>query len=411
MTSTGSADLTAAGPAETTVAKQKTRLDFIDILRALAVLSVFGLHLRAFWVEPGGLPVDGPLFVLDRLLAQGAAGVDLFVVLSGFCLTYPLVRGRAAGIARISTRRFYKRRAIRILPAYYASVALVLALMQVPEFRERIVAGPPDAQDVLAHLFLVQPFFPDSTGAINGPLWSISLEVTLYLCFPLSLLALRRWGWTRLIAGTVLLAASWHVLAIVLEQSTSNVVAANFTYLLPAHLFQFVLGMLAADLVARPRPRQKLLALACLLLGTPVGAAGTIVSEDFLRILGWGVAAFGLTVLASSVLGLRQTRPWSVLRAATRLGLVSFSFYLLHQPVLLLIGPVARDLTTDPLALYVMGATLGLATMYLIGLIFFRLVERPFLVSGGMKDAIKPDEPRSTAESGQDRHGVSGSPS
>jgi len=179
---------------------------------------------------------------------------------------------------------------------------------------------------------------------------------------------------------------------------------------LPAHLFQFVLGMFAADLVARPRPRQKPLSLACLLLGAPIGAAGTILSEDFIRTFGWGVAAFGLTVFASSVLGLRQTKSWSVSRAATRLGLVSFSFYLLHQPFLLLLGPVARDLTTNPLALYVLGATVGLATMYLIGLAFFRFVERPFLISGGMKDAIKPDAPLSTGESDQDRRGPTLSP-
>lgn len=395
MTSAGRADVTAGSPKETAVTTQKSRLDFIDILRALAVLSVFGLHVRAFWLGPDQVSSNGPLFVLDRILAQGAAGVDLFVVLSGFCLTYPLVRGRAAGVAQISTRRFYKRRAIRILPAYYASVALVLALLQVPKLQERMVARPPDATDVIAHLFLVQPLFPDRIGAINGPTWSISLEVALYLCFPLTLLLLRRWGWSRLIAGTVLLAVGWHILGKVLEQTSPDGIAANFTYLLPAHLFQFVLGMLAADLVARPRQRQQKLALACLLLGAPLGASGTILGEALMRTLGWGVAGFGLTVFASSVLARRQMKPWSPSRVGTRIGLVSFSFYLLHQPFLLLTAPVARALTSSPVALYVIAATLGLAVMYLVALIFFRLVERPFLVSGGMKDAIKPDAHRS----------------
>lgn len=240
----------------------------------------------------------------------------------------------------------------------------------------------------------MQPLFPDRIGAINGPLWSISLEVTLYLCFPLSLLALRRWGWVRLIASTVLLAAAWHALAILLAQTNPDGIAANFSYLLPAHLFQFVLGMLAADLVARPRLHQRKLALACLVLGGPLGVSGTILDEAFIRTVGWGTAAFGLTVFASSVLGLRQTKPRSLSRTATRLGLVSFSFYLLHQSLLLLIRPLVRELTTSPTLLYVIGLTIGLAAMYIVALAFFRLVERPFLVSGGMKDAILADPPQ-----------------
>src|SRR5690349_16436976 len=77
----------------TRVGSGKRRLDFIDVLRAVAVFAVFSLHIRGYWVDPGTDPT-GVAFVFDRIAAQGAAGVDLFVVLSGFCMMYPLIRDR-----------------------------------------------------------------------------------------------------------------------------------------------------------------------------------------------------------------------------------------------------------------------------------------------------------------------------
>lgn len=375
---------TAAAQAVTVVG-DKHRLDHVDALRALAVLAVLALHVRGFWVLPE--EGRGVTFVVDRLAAQGAAGVDLFIVLSGFCMAYPLLRGRSDGIARLSARRFYRRRAVRLLPAYYVCVLGLFALGQLPAPRERMLARPPDLQDLVLHLVLLQPLSRDSIGAVNGPLWSISLEVTLYLVFPLVLVALRRYGWHRLVVGTVLLAVVWAGVGAALDAvAPDRAWLPDPSKVLPARLFEFAFGMLAAQWLVRPEAWHRRTATAVLVLGALAGAAGTVADVGLVRVLGWGAASFGLTVLASRGLPARR---WT--RPVTALGLVSYSFYLLHQPFLLLTAPVTA--TLSPAAVYALAAPVALAALYALARLFFQVVERPFLLAGGMRDAIVPDRP------------------
>ena len=107
-------------------------------LRGLAALWVFLLHIHGYWldnVRPPTLTADG---LLVRVMGFGGAGVDIFIVLSGFCLTLPLLRG--GSMRSLDARRFFRRRAYRLLPAYYAAVVLVMALELVPALQERLVA-------------------------------------------------------------------------------------------------------------------------------------------------------------------------------------------------------------------------------------------------------------------------------
>lgn len=374
-----------AVPVHTGVRAGRVRLDFIDMLRAVAVLAVFALHARAFWVSED-VEALGLLFVVDRIAAQGAAGVDLFIVLSGFCMTYPLLRG-TSGVARISAARFYRRRAIRLLPAYYAALAVVVCVLLIPDLQPRMTARPVEPLDVLFHSLLVQPFDPERVGAINGPLWSISLEVTLYLVFPLGLLLLRRFGWAPLVGGSIALALAWYGLIDLVQGGEHDQWAQVMEFWLPGHYFEFVLGMLAADLLCRPRSRQTMMATIALPCAALVGAVGTVTAVGAARTLGWGVAAFALTVAAGGWSGSHRLS-W-LARTGTRLGLVSYSFYLLHQPFLLLTSGMVRDTGLSPLAVYALAVPIGLLGMYAVALAFFRLFERPFLNAGSMRDAIK----------------------
>ena len=370
--------------------KAKNRLPSIDILRALAVLAVFSVHVRGFWLqslEPGA---HGAGFVLDRLSAQGSAGVDLFVVLSGLCMTLPLVRNRESGVADIRVGRFYRRRAVRILPAYYAALALVVALELMPVIQRHLVLKPLTLPVVLAHVALVQPLFTSAEGAVNGPLWSISLEITLYLVFPLLLWWRRRWGWVSLQVMALTLLVVWSAATAALNGAApSREVLPTPSHLLPAHLFEFTAGMFAAHLLTHPRPRQSLVGLLTFLAGAPIGALGTVADHDFLRIAGWGAAAAGLTVWFCSRSGKATSVGW---QAAARLGVVSYSFYLLHQPFLLLTQTLARQVTRQPVPLYLLAATVALPAAAGLAYAFFQGVERPFLVAGGMRDAVVTDE-------------------
>ena len=83
-------------------------------LRGLAALAVLLLHAFVLGGQPTSLPPP-----LHWLFAMGWSGVDVFFVLSAFLLSQPFLRAQATG-ASVSLKSYAWRRALRILPAYYA---------------------------------------------------------------------------------------------------------------------------------------------------------------------------------------------------------------------------------------------------------------------------------------------------
>src|SRR5690606_4855547 len=130
----------------------------------------------------------------------GAHGVDIFVVLSGFVPTLPLMApGRS-----LNVRQFYGRRMWRIVPAYWVALAFASILAVGPTW-DLVVAEPATAWDVVVHVFGLQTVFVSTLGSINGSLWSISLEILLYLLFPVLVLVLHRIGGAWLVTSAAAL--------------------------------------------------------------------------------------------------------------------------------------------------------------------------------------------------------------
>ncbi|HVX07324.1 acyltransferase [Humibacter sp.] len=385
----------------------RRRLDHIDAIRAVAALFVFFLHVRGFWLpRPSG---HGLSFIVDRIAAQGAAGVDVFVVLSGFCLTYPLVLGQGATFRRLWVSAFYKRRALRLLPAYYAVLIVVVALEMVPSLARRLVGPRPSATDIVANALLLQPFDNHTLGSVNGPMWSISLEFQLYLLFPVMLWLVTRSGWRVTVGGTILLAFGTDVVGRWYDHHhAASALSGLYQFSLPAHLFQFVLGMLAASLLAR----RAMVPLASTAVGgvvaLAVGAVGTIAGEEFLRTFGYGVFAATLVIIGSAIPDRFFEGASSPLRALTRLGLVSFSFYLVHQPVILLLGGLAGSLVGHAtIPLYLLGAALAVA-LWGVAAVLFRVLEEPFLRRGSMLRVTEEASGRGSSPQRADRSAPNG---
>ena len=119
---------------ESTVAASRDtsrgRMDYIDALRGVACLLVLVFH------NFGG--VASPAIVSSRLsfwpklgltlTGFGWIGVPLFLVLSGFCLFYPIVSKMPIDQVNVDPRTFYRRRARRILPPYYAALFLFILM-------------------------------------------------------------------------------------------------------------------------------------------------------------------------------------------------------------------------------------------------------------------------------------------
>jgi peptidoglycan/LPS O-acetylase OafA/YrhL len=148
--------------------------------------------------------VAGINFVLASIPAIGHIGVNLFLVISGFCLAYPFVRDPTY-LQRMSLRKFCLRRVSRIVPAYYASFLVVaavslLASKLLPDRRHMVLSNP---LDYILHALCLHNFSVDHVSSINGSYWSLALEFQLYFAFPLLLALMFRFGIWPILAITV----------------------------------------------------------------------------------------------------------------------------------------------------------------------------------------------------------------
>ena len=157
--------------------------DYLDGLRALAALWVILSHI---WIIPCGMAARESLVGrLTNWTLYSHFAVDIFIVLSGFCLILPVARdGKLKGGAI----PFFLRRARRILPPFYAALVLSVGVALVIEALGRQpvqVSG----LALLANVFLVQDLF-QPLNIFNGPFWSIAVEWRIYFLFPLIVWAL-----------------------------------------------------------------------------------------------------------------------------------------------------------------------------------------------------------------------------
>ncbi len=145
-------------------------------LRTLAVAAVVAYHSAPYLTGRGGF-----------------IGVDIFFVLSGFLITSLLLVERQRQ-QKIGLRRFWGRRARRLLPA----LGVALCLLALLALRSQSVRASHIRLDTISTLFYVQNWrnaFPIQTGSLSAlaHTWSLSVEEQWYLVWPLVLAALLRW--------------------------------------------------------------------------------------------------------------------------------------------------------------------------------------------------------------------------
>ena len=117
----------APGPAPR-VEPMPRRIDSLTGLRGLAAFGVFAFHAWLLAHLPDPAPgVPGLSQALAWLMRIGWSGVDVFFTLSAFLLALPCARAAQAGTPMPDWRGYLRRRAARILPAYWVQLALLLA--------------------------------------------------------------------------------------------------------------------------------------------------------------------------------------------------------------------------------------------------------------------------------------------
>ena len=344
----------------------------LEGMRGVAALAVLVFHV---WLYRDGVPAradgtDTVAAVLSSLRVWFLA----FFVLSGFLLARDLQRWFAEGV-RPSLKDFAKRRALRILPAYWVAMAGSLLLLWGGSRADGIRL--PEAEHLWKFVVLAQNYFPETVMSVNPPTWTLGVEVAFYALLPLLaavLIALR--ARSVAIAGVLLIVATLAV----------NQAAAIGEWELPARktvlpfLGCFGFGLLAA--AWRPRlttAAANLLALAGLAIATWWmwrGFQVPVASEDgLIRALGQLPGALGFALFVASLAAGRGAAAWVLgTRPLQTLGALSYGVFLWHLPVLLALNRAA-DLPAAALALATLAIALALAEASR------RYVERPALAA------------------------------
>lgn len=325
----------------------------IDGLRAIAVLAVILYHAGV------------------TQLAGGFAGVDVFFVISGFLITQIIYTGSRDG--RLSLLHFYERRARRILPALFVMILVsapllfwVLAPFQLKDYVQSVIATLVYLSNVLfwreAGYFAVE--------AAQKPLlhtWSLAIEEQYYLVFPLVLLVLHRLGYGMLIA--VLALAALGSFTWMLQHKTVDASAAF--YLIQYRAWELLAGSMAAIWVVRRAPAAQ---PALSGLGMALVLLGLFVTSD----AGTWPSALTLVPVVGTVLVLVFTDARGPVgrvlahEIPRRIGLMSYSLYLWHFPLLVALRVWYLG---DPPVLAIL---MTLVLTFLCARASWRFVETPF---------------------------------
>jgi peptidoglycan/LPS O-acetylase OafA/YrhL len=377
------------------------RVEMIDAVRGLACLWVLLHHSYLYWVWRIRARV---LWHLNDVAQSGYLGVHLFLVISGFVLFFPVVRRHGVRGAKVDVKAFLHRRSRRILPPYYIALALFMGLTAWPYVRHRLGSVADWRSDVL-HATILYNLDPHSITTFNGAFWSLALEYQLYLVFPLLLWGCRRAGLAATVGATLVLALVWQSVVaprvLALEGFTPAFQPWTYQAVLynavPGRWFEFAMGMVAAAAVVRPRRHQTAVALAVILVVAPIATRLTINHGPFgpAKDQLWGLV-FAATLVLSAV-----TPPWLARSALVRLtawaGGISYSIYLLHEPLLQMTQPLlARTGVPFEYRLPVFLAC-GLPLLVALGFAFHLVAERPFM-SATKRPPVLPEAPPPPAE-------------
>ncbi len=151
-----------------------------DGLRAIAVVSVLLLH--ASWVS--GFTNRNSLGAYTSRLE---VGVSVFFLISGFLLYRPFAVSHLTGRPGPNIRRFWQRRLLRIVPAYWVALTLMAYVFHW-------VTMGPGWEGVVSQYFFLQIYLPNQIFFGIGPAWSLCTEMSFYLFLPLyaAVISLRR---------------------------------------------------------------------------------------------------------------------------------------------------------------------------------------------------------------------------
>jgi peptidoglycan/LPS O-acetylase OafA/YrhL len=316
----------------------------LDAIRGIAILLVLTVHVH-------------------HVLPGGVLGVDLFFVLSGFLIT-SLLLSEWSGHGRISLKAFYRRRALRLLPA----LVVVLAVVSIG-----LAVTADDFGGQFTWVLLSLGYVVNVASIVNGDIgapslqhmWSLSQEEQFYLVWPLVLLVAlrRRVDPVRIAALLAAFAIGLVIYRVFLALAYAS--PGRLLYSPESRSVGIVLGCLAGVLFSYGLVRNVSPWLAASMLVPAVGAVAVFDLESR-----WDVVVLVpiFCIAATIVLLACVLQPaWWFARLVDcawlrGLGRISYGLYLWHWPLY-----------------YAFGWALGLPLAIAVATVSYRYVEQPFL--------------------------------
>lgn len=333
----------------------------IDGLRAVAVVPVVLFHAGY------------------ETFSGGYVGVDVFFVISGFLITSILLAEFEQN--KFSLRKFYERRARRILPALFTVMAVCLPVAwvlfsqaEMKQFARSVLATVTFSSNIL---FWKESGYFDLESEVKPLLhtWSLAVEEQYYILFPLFLMVAWRFG-KRVVTGA--LAAVFIGSLLLAQWGSAHYPSANF-YLLPSRAWELLIGAFAAILLSKGEMRLGPVVAELLSACGFAAILGSIFLLDSHTPFPSFYTLLPTLGAVAIILAAQQgTRTYALLsfKPIVFVGLISYSLYLWHQPILVFGRYIWRD-TFHAWAPALLVATVGLS------LLSYYLVERPmrFMVS------------------------------
>ena len=348
----------------------------VDHLRAFAAIWIILYHSLQLL---GSVMLSGKTFSpvpwpeasspITSFIIEGHSAVALFMVLSGFIFSY------GAYGKTVSYKDFIFNRVLRIYPLFIALMMLSI-LVDPSKF---------STLDTISTLFFLGDVGNLKTNDIIGMSWAVAVEFQFYLIFPFVLASLNSSA-IRTVIGIILVATVFRALAVGYDAN-----ARDLSYFhISGRIDQFVLGMGAAVLFKAVEGRKKL--LASMMIGSAIAVVvmlfvlnknGGWLADGFWKIFWPTIEGCVYALFIVGYVGTRNLFPNILSGLICRVGECSFSIYLLHFPIVILIAR-KPNLQWHPtgVPMYDFAATLLLIAIpvtLVVSFLTYRVIELPFL--------------------------------
>jgi len=366
---------------------------FMDGMRGVAVLMVLIYHLKEALATNLHLRLGAVSFGINTFAGAGFLGVEVFFFISGFVLFYPYARTLFEGKPLQTVAHFVDRRALKILPSYLFSLTFMTAVLALELPRPAAMdAALKLLQSYGLHLVFAHSIYKSTFFAINGPLWSLAVEIQFYVLFPAIAWAFRRWPLATPLS--LIAAAQAYRLHLALHGGAGD---SFYVYQLPGFLDLFAFGMGSSYLIVMFRSHFPQLHRWWPLFTAISLLAAFGINAMFANLIhtGAGPAAwqwqntyrsiFGLLLAVFAVSGMLGASAWQRIIANpvfVYFAFISYNLYLWNKFVIVWVAvhvlPFFRAWPHSTL----IANLLPLCAAILVAIATTYLIERPFLDHG-----------------------------